>query len=94
VVDLPGPLPDGGRSADLSPACRDGASTAVWVFTSTVVDLPRMVGVLRWHSGHRRDRPPDGGRCAVATRRGNVGRSATVRRGRRQIDHRRRTTRA
>jgi hypothetical protein len=40
VVDLPPPVPDGGRSADMSSACRDGGSTTVWPFTSTLVDLP------------------------------------------------------
>jgi len=32
VVDLPPPVPDGGRSADMSSACCVGASTTVWRF--------------------------------------------------------------
>src|SRR5689334_2420834 len=37
VVDPPRIAPDGGRSADISPACRVGGSTVVWAFRWTVV---------------------------------------------------------
>src|SRR6185437_1385404 len=89
VVDPPLKGPDGGRSADIRSASRVGGSTTVWVFTSTLVDLPRLGGSLRWLSGHGPRRRPDGGRSTTSTRRRNVGRSTIVCGWQVQVDHRR-----
>jgi len=81
VVDPPRPGPDGGRSADISPACRVGASTTVWV--------SRRRRPIR----HR----VEGGRGAVAVAHRPPSPRPTIRwplyhrdtpRRRRQIDHR------
>src|SRR5215470_3674985 len=40
VVDPPRIARDGGRSADISSACRGGAAATVWLIAQTVVDPP------------------------------------------------------
>jgi hypothetical protein len=78
VVDLPTFRRRVG-SADRPPS---GHSRGRWSIRSAS-SAPR-----QGRSGHRRHDQPDGGRSAPTTRRGNVGRSTTVRQARRRIDHR------
>ena len=64
AVDVPRTAPDGGRSADISPAWRVGGSTTVWESVWTVVDVRRAAS--------------DGGRSADISPAWRVGGSTTV----------------
>src|SRR6185369_14309136 len=51
VADPPRTGADGGRSADISPACRVGSSTTVCASTATVVDPPPVSPPVDGHPG-------------------------------------------
>jgi len=91
VVDPPPLVPDGGRSADISPACRSGGAATVYRPASTVAATPARTAIALLTDGyidHRPRRRQDRGRSADTTRRRSVGRTATVWPKRGQNGHR------